>query len=855
MQSIIKKLFVNFCKAFHVQEDHQILAAALKSCAVGISANNLNLGKSLHACILKLGHLACLSVSKALLNVYAKTGAIHDSQKFFNQMRTHDSVTWNILLSGLAGSQNHVPEAMRLFRAMQVGNEPKLNSVTIAIILPVCARYGNLDAGKSVHSYVVKSGLDSHTLVGNAIVSMYAKCGNVVDDAFVAFQAILSKDVVSWNAMIAGFAENGFADEAFKSFCLMLRGPVEPNYATIANILPICASLEATIAYCFGKEIHCYVLRRIDLVGDVFVFNALVSFYLRIGHMKDGRNLFSKMPVRDLVSWNAIIAGFSSNGEWSRALELFYELLFLNTVRIDSVTLVSVLPACAHLQKMWLGKQIHGYIFRHPNLFGDTKVANVVISFYAKCNDIDAAFHTFLMISRRDLISWNAMLAAFVELGSEAQSLNHLHRMFGEGLQPDSVTISTLVQLFAVLLRHKKIKEVHGYIIKVGLFRVDGNPTLENAILDGYAKCGNLEYASNIFGSLTWKKSQVSCNSIISGYVSDASYHDAYVKKTEETNLTTWNLMIRAFAENECPVQALNMVHELQILRMKPDFMTVMSILPVCAQIASLHLLKQCHGYVVRSCFQDVQMMGALLDVYSKCGSIRYAYKLFQSITVKDVIVFTAMVGAYAMHGMGEEALKVFYYMLESGIKPDHVIITTVLSACSHAGLVYEGWEIFLSMERVHGIKPTMEQYACVVDLLARGGRIEEAYSFVSAMPNEANANVWGTLLGACKTHHHVQLGHTVADHLFKIEDSDIGNYVVLSNIYAADARWDRVMEIRRLMKSKNLKKPAGCSWIEVDRRKNIFVAGDFSHPQQGPIYSVSRILDQQIKEPSEFEI
>ncbi|KAA8514919.1 hypothetical protein F0562_018098 [Nyssa sinensis] len=228
-------------------------------------------------------------------------------------------------------------------------------------------------------------------------------------------------------------------------------------------------------------------------------------------------------------------------------------------------------------------------------------------------------------------------------------------------------------------------------------------------------------------------------------------------RKMSETDLTTWNLMVRVYAENDFHDQALSLFHELQNHGMKPDALTFMSLLPVCAHLASMHLLRQCHGYVVRACFEDVRSKGAILDVYSKCRNINCAYKLFQSTPQKDLVMFTAMIGGYAMHGMGDKALGVLSHMLDLGIKPDHVIITAVLSACSHAGLVDEGLKIFDSIDKVHKIKPTMEQYACVVDLLARGGRINDAYSFVAGMPIEANANVWGTWLGPCRSHHRLK--------------------------------------------------------------------------------------------------
>ncbi|KAF2283153.1 hypothetical protein GH714_043483 [Hevea brasiliensis] len=830
--------------------DHRVLACILKSCA---ALSSIKWGKALHSSILKIGHLSSHDVLKVLLNMYAKCGALSDCKKLFGEVGycDHDPVFWNILLSGFAGSRNYDAEALRLFNRMHVSNEVKPSSVTAAIILPVCARMRDIYAGKCVHCYMIKVGMETHTLVGNSLVSMYAKCGLVHNDAYVAFDSINDKDVISWNAIIAGFSENKLMDNAFRLFILMLKSKIKPNHATIANILPVCASLDRNIAYCFGKEIHCYALRHNELLADVSVCNALVSFHLIVGRLKEAELLFQRMELKDLISWNAIISGYAFNGEWSKALELFQELLSSEMSGPDSVTLVSILPACAQLKNLKVGREIHSYVLRHPYLCQDTSIGNALVSFYAKCDSIEAAYHTFLMISIKDLISWNSMLDAFAESGHNIKFLELLHWMLKEGIRPDSITILTILHFCAYLLKVDKVKETHCYSLRHGLLLSDVEPTTRNAVLDTYAKCGNIEYAFKVFENLSNNRNLVTFNSMISGYVKCGLYDDACMifNKMTATDLTTWNLMIRGYAENDCPDQAFSLFHQLQARGMKPDAVTIMSLLPACAQIASVHLVKQCHGYVVRACFDDVHLEGALLDVYAKCGSIGYASKLFQSNAGRDLVIFTAMVGGYAMHGMGVEALGIFSHMLELGTKPDHIIITAVLSACRHAGLVDEGLKIFYSIEKLHGMSPTMEQYSCVVDLLARGGRIHDAYSFVTGMPIEANANVWGTLLGACRMYHEVELGRAVAEHLFKIEAKNIGNYVLLSNLFAADARWDEVMEIRKLMKMRYLKKPAGCSWIEVERRKNVFVAGDSSHPQRSNIYTILSTLDLQIKE------
>ncbi|KAK8663740.1 hypothetical protein V6N13_083546 [Hibiscus sabdariffa] len=828
--------------------DHQVFAPILKSCA---ALRTTGLGRALHGCILKLGHFYCQSVSKALLNVYAKSGALLDCHKLFRQMPTSDPVVWNIVLSGLSGYREYDDQVLDLFNSMRVSNEVKPNPVTFAIALPVYARLRDIEGGKILHSYVIKSGWEAHTNVGNALISMYAKCGLVRPDAYAAFCSICDKDVVTWNAIIAGFAENNFLDHAFRLFREMLKGPIEPNNSTIVNILPVCTSFTNNVACYLGKEIQCFLLRRTEMGGDVSVCNALVSFYLRVGHIDKAESVFRKMESRDLVSWNAIIAGSVANGYWLRALDLFQELLSANMFEPNSATLVSVLSACAHLKDLQVGKVIHGYILRHSCLYASTPGSNALVSFYAKCNDIGAAYQTFFMIPWRDLVSWNSILDAFAECGYDGQFQGHLNCMLGEGFRPDSITVLAIIRFCVRVSSVVKVKEIHGYCLKAGMLLGDYELTVTNAIIGAYAKCGKMGYASRIFQNLS-RKNSVTFNSVISGYVNSGSYDDAFMifNGMSIRDLTSWNLMIQACAENDFHGQALSLFHELQAQGLKPDAMTVMSVLPVCAQMASVYLLRQCHGYAIRACYQDARLNGALIDAYAKCGSIWIAHKLFHLAPVKDLVMFTSMIGGYAMHGMGSEALCLFSYMLELGLKPDHVIITAILSSCSHAGLVDEGLKIFNSLETSHGMKPSIEQYSCIVDLLARGGRINDAYSLVAGMSVEANASVWGALLGACRTHHEVELGRVVADHLFQVEASNVGNYVVISNLYAADARWDSVMEVRKLMRTRDLKKPAGCSWIDVEKRNNAFIAGDCFHPKREIIYSTLSILDQQMKEP-----
>jgi pentatricopeptide repeat protein len=366
-----------------------------------------------------------------------------------------------------------------------------------------------------------------------------------------------------------------------------------------------------------------------------------------------------------------------------------------------------------------------------------------------------------------------------------------------------------------------------------------------------YAKCGFLQDANILFRNLA-ERNIITDNTMISCYLKNNCVEDAELTFNQmvEKDLTSWNLMIQLYSQNDMDDKAFSLFNQLQSEELKPDIVSLTSVLQVCIHLCSVHLVKQCHGYMLRTSLKDMHLEGALLDAYSKCGSVSNAYNLFQVSPKRDLVTFTAMIGCYAMHGMAQEAARLFSKMLTLDIRPDHVAVTTLLSACSHAGLVDAGIKIFKSIKEIHGVEPTAEHYTCMVDLFARGGRLQDAYNFALDMPTHAvNANAWSSLLSACKVHGEIEIGQLAADQLFSIEAGDIGNYVIMSNIYAANEKWDGVDHVRKLMKSKDMKKPAGCSWIEIEKTRHLFIASDVKHRDRSPIYDMLGILYQQIKE------
>lgn len=248
--------------------------------------------------------------------------------------------------------------------------------------------------------------------------------------------------------------------------------------------------------------------------------------------------------------------------------------------------------------------------------------------------------------------------------------------------------------------------------------------------------------------------------------------------------------------------------------------------------------------------FEDNVFVGtSLIDMYCKCGRVEMARKAFDCMKGKNVKSWTAMVAGYGMHGRAREALDVFYDMIGVGVKPSYVTFVSVLAACSHAGLLEEGWHWFNKMTDQFGIEPGVEHYGCMVDLLARAGRLTEAYNLIKGMKVRPDFVVWGSLLGACRTHKNVELAEICARNLFELDPENCGYYVLLSNLYADAGRWDDMERLRISMKNRKLVKTPGFSLVELRGRVHVFLVGDREHPQHKEVYKYLDELSVKLQE------
>ncbi|XP_057829289.2 pentatricopeptide repeat-containing protein At1g11290, chloroplastic [Cryptomeria japonica] len=661
------------------------------------------------------------------------------------------------------------------------------NITSYALMLHSCT---NVQTLNQIHAHILMAGLHSNNYLGVKLVDLYAVFGNV-EDARQVFEKMYKPKTFSWTTMLRGYARNGYFEEAISLVGQMDLVGMQLDNFTFPFALKACGGLSALQE---GKQIHSRILKaRFQL--NVYVAASLVDMYTKCSRLEDARKVFDIMSERDVVSWTAIIGGYAQSKCLNEALILFHQMQ-LEAMRPDSVVLISVLSACTQLGALQQGKFLHNFIFK-GGFESDVSLMNSLLDMYANCGEIGFAWKVFDKMCKRDVISWSTMVAGYAKTGDASNALNLFNQMLVSDIKPNFVTMVSVL-LACIHLGFLQLGEgMHGYIIKSGL---ESNVSVETRLLDMYAKCGNMDNAYKMF-SINPRRDVVS-----------------------------WSVMIAGYVRNKRAHEALKLFIQMQLVKMIPDSVTIVSVLQACAQMGALQQGKCLHKYIITSGLHlDVFVETGLIDMYGKCGSIDIARHLFDRLSSKDVVSWSAMIAVCGIHGHGKDALDVFTRMQQMSIQPNHATFVSVLSACSHAGLVDEGWHHFNSMSRDYHITPQAEHYACMVDLLGRAGSLEEAEDFILKMPIEPDTNIWGALLGACRIHCNVALGERVAKRLFDLSPSNAGYYVLLSNIYAAAGRWDDVAKMRVMMRGMDLTRTPGCSSIEVDNKVHEFRMEDIA--------------------------
>jgi len=499
----------------------------------------------------------------------------------------------------------------------------------------------------------------------------------------------------------------------------------------------------------------------------------------------------------DSFSWNRRLAKYVKAGEYEKTMELFKQMQ-KRGMRPDRFTFVPVLNACAGLRALEEGRRAHQLIMQ-TGCEADVFVGNSLIDMYAKCGSMEEASRVFNKLPSRAAVCWNAMIFGHVKCGEGHKALQLFQKMQHEGVQPDPATYVGVLNACAGLRALEEGRRAHQLIMQTGC---EADVFVGSSLIDMYAKCGSMEEASRVFNKLP---SRVVCwNAMIFGHVKCGEGH-----------------------------KALQLFQKMQHEGVQPDPATYVGVLNACANVVALEEGRRTHERIIQSrCESNVFVKSSLVDMYAKCGSMEDACRVFNTMPSHDVVSWNALLGGFAMHGQGKEALVHFERMCEEGVHPDDITFVCLLSACSHAGFVDEGLRFNALMTTVYRIPAKLEHYTCMVDLLGRAGHLQEAENMIQGMPCKPNAAIWRALLGACRVHGNVEMGERMAKRVLELEPKNAAAFVLLSNLYAATGNLELSESVERQRKERDAKKQPGRTWIEVNDAVHTFVVDDQIHPE-----------------------
>lgn len=510
-------------------------------------------------------------------------------------------------------------------------------------------------------------------------------------------------------------------------------------------------------------------------------------------------------------------------------------------------------PALSSCMKIAQLKKIHAFIVKlslSQSNFLVTKMMDVCDNH----GNTDYATLLFQQLVEPNVFSYNAIIRTYCH--------NHLYRltistfkkmMRHQHVLPDRFTFPFLIKSCAGLLCHCLGQQVHAQLYKFGTYTLC---IIENALIDMYTKCDDLTTAYKVF-QLMSNRDAISWNSLIHGYVRLGKMESAREVFDEMPcrTIVSWTTMITGYAGVGCYSDALKIFHDMQMVGIEPDEISIVAVLPACAQIGALEVGKWIHMYSDKNGFlKKTSICNALIEMYNKCGCVDQARDLFDRLVERDVISWSTMIGGLANNGRTHEAVELFRDMQRAKVVPNAITFLGVLTACTHAGLWEEGLECFNCMKENYHIEPEIEHYGCLVDLLGRSGCLDQALEMIMKMPVKPDSRIWNSLLSSCRIHHNLDMAIIAMGHLLELEPDESGGYVLLANMYAELGKWEGVSNIRKFIRNKRIKKTPGCSMIEVGNVVQEFVSGDDSKAFSKEIFGILDLLSTHQNRTMEFE-
>ncbi|XP_016482531.1 pentatricopeptide repeat-containing protein At3g53360, mitochondrial-like [Nicotiana tabacum] len=509
------------------------------------SLRSLQYARKVHNHILSSNYQPDMIFQNHLLNMYGKCGSLSDARKMFDEMLERNLVSWTSIIAGYSQNGQEKEAVDLYFRMRQCGLIP--DQFTFGSVIKACSYMNQVELGKLLHGHVIKSEPGSHLIAQNALIAMYTKFSRI-NEALAVFLRIKSKDLISWSSMVAGYSQLGYELEALSCFREMLgRGIYKLNEFIFGSVFSACRSLAQAE---YGRQIHGLSI-KFGLSFDAFVGCAVTDMYARCGWLRSARTAFYQIGNPDLVSWNALIAGFAYGGDPEEAISLFSQM---RTLRLtpDDVTVRSLLCAFVSPSALFLGKQVHCYVIK-SGFDLEISVSNTLLSTYANCSDLPDAYKIFNEIQNKaDLVSWNAILTAFLQQSESGEVFSLFKMMLLSSNKPDHITLVNMLGASGKVASLEVGDQVCCYAMKNGLSE---DICVMNALIDMYVKCGNMTSSRKLFDSM------------------------------KNPDAVSWSSLIVGYAQFGYGEEALDLFQKMRYLAVKPNQVTFVGVLTACSHV------------------------------------------------------------------------------------------------------------------------------------------------------------------------------------------------------------------------------------------------------------------------------
>ncbi|GMY37836.1 pentatricopeptide repeat-containing protein At5g46460, mitochondrial [Fagus crenata] len=542
-------------------------------------------------------------------------------------------------------------------------------------------------------------------------------------------------------------------------------------------------------------------------VRDVTLYTMMVTGYARNDRLGNALELFDEMPVKDIVSWNSMIKGCLDCGDLEMARTLFDKMLERNVV--SWTTMVN-----GYLQ--------FGRVEMAERLFQempakDVAAWNSMIHGYCSNGRVEDAMKLFEEMPHRNVITWTSMIGGFDQNGKSNEALFLFGKMVGSGVESTSTTLVCVLTACANIFHLHLGVQIHGQIVKLA-YHFD--EFISASLVTFYSNCKQIDNACKVFHEIMHK------------------------------NVVVWTALVTGYGSNCKHEDALKVFGDMIKIGVLPNQSSLTSALNSCCGLEALERGKEFHSVAIKFGLETDAFVGnSLIVMYTKCGNISDGIAVFKRISEKNIVSWNSVIVGCAQHGFGLWTLTLFSRMIRAKVDPDEITFTGLLSACSHSGMLQKGRSFFKNFSQDKSIEVKLEHYACMVGVLGRCGKLEEAEELINNMPIKANSMVWLALLSASRMHSNVDVAERAAKHIFDLEPHCSAAYVLLSNLYASANRWGDVSRIRGKMKHSGVVKQAGSSWVTLKGLRHEFLSGDRSHPLSEQIFKKLDWLGGKLKD------